>query len=155
MTTTTPDDLKSADFHLHWTKDIVRYADTDRQGHVNNAVFATFFESGRVAILYAPDAPLAPDGGSFVIVHLSLDFLAEIRWPSEVSIGTTVLAIGRSSLTLGQGLFVDQQCVATAETVIVLTDNATRKSRPLPDHARAALAKFSHPPRESTSPANQ
>lgn len=146
MTTPAPDDLKSADFHRHWTKDVVRYADTDRQGHVNNAVFATFFESGRVAILYAPGAPLAPAGGSFVIVHLSLDFWEEIRWPSEVSIGTTVLKIGRSSLTLGQGLFIDGQCVATAETVIVLTDNATRKSRPLPDEARAVLERYSRPP---------
>lgn len=145
MTAEKPYDLKDAGFHLHWTKDVVRYADTDRQGHVNNAVFATFFESGRVAILYSPTTPLAPDGGSFVIVHLSLDFSAEIRWPSEVSIGTTVLAIGRSSVTLGQGLFVDQQCVATAETVIVLTDDATRKSRPLPDDARAVLERFSHP----------
>jgi acyl-CoA thioester hydrolase len=145
VTTTEPYDLKDADFHLHWTKDVVRYADTDRQGHVNNAVFATFFESGRVAILYAPTAPLAPDGGSFVIAHLTLDFLAEIRWPSEVSIGTTVLAIGRSSVTLGQGLFVEERCVATAETVIVLTDLATRKSQPLPDQARAQLERFSHP----------
>lgn len=144
MTAPIADDLKDAGFHLHWTKDIVRYADTDRQGHVNNAVFATFFESGRVAILYAPNAPLAPDDTSFVIVHLTLDFLAEIRWPCEVSIGTTVLKIGRSSMTLGQGLFIAGQCVATAETVIVLTDNATRKSRPLPDHARAALERFSH-----------
>lgn len=140
-----PYDIKDASFHRHWTKDVVRYADTDRQGHVNNAVFATFFESGRVAILYAPAAPLASDGGSFVIAHLTLDFLAEIRWPSEVSIGTTVLAIGRSSVTLGQGLFVDQQCVATAETVIVLTDDATRKSRPLPERARAELERFSRP----------
>ena len=144
MATTMPYDLKDAGCHLHWTKDVVRYADTDRQGHVNNAVFATFFESGRVAILYAPATPLAPEGGAFVIAHLTLDFLAEIRWPSEVSIGTTVVSIGRSSITLGQGLFVDQQCVATAETVVVLTDTATRKSRPLPDYARAELEKFSH-----------
>ncbi len=144
MSTARPYDLQDAGFYAHWTKDVVRYADTDRQGHVNNAVFATFFESGRVAILYPPE-PLAPDGGSFVIVHLTLDFLTEIRWPSEVSIGTTVLAIGRSSVTLGQGLFVDQQCVATAETVIVLTDDATRKSRPLPDRARAELERFSRP----------
>jgi acyl-CoA thioesterase FadM len=32
-----------------WTYDKLRYNDTDRQGHVNNAIFATFFETGRVA----------------------------------------------------------------------------------------------------------
>ncbi len=29
------------------TSDKVRYGDTDRQGHVNNAVFSTFLETGR------------------------------------------------------------------------------------------------------------
>ena len=30
----------------------IRYGDTDRQGHVNNAVYATYFESGRVDLLH-------------------------------------------------------------------------------------------------------
>lgn len=30
------------------TFDKVRYADTDRQGHVNNTAFSSFFETGRV-----------------------------------------------------------------------------------------------------------
>ena len=134
--------IDDVDFHLHWTKDIVRYADTDRQGHVNNAVFATFSESGRVAILYDPAKPLAPAGASFVIARLLVDFLAEIRWPGEVAIGTTVLRIGRSSVTLGQGLFAGGRCVATAETVIVLMDDTTRKSRPFPDQTRDQLMRW-------------
>jgi acyl-CoA thioester hydrolase len=43
-------DLAKIDFHSHWARDVLRYADTDRQGHVNNAVFATFLESGRVRV---------------------------------------------------------------------------------------------------------
>jgi acyl-CoA thioester hydrolase len=135
--------LTRSEIYSHWVKDSVRYRDTDRQGHVNNAVFATFLESGRVAILYAPDKPLAPEGRSFVIARLALDFLGEIRWPGVVSIGTAVLRVGRSSVTLGQGLFIEQQCVATAESVIVLIEDTTRKSRPFSDHARAALQRFS------------
>lgn len=97
----------------------LRYADTDRQGHVNNAVFATMLETGRVELLYNPDRPLAELGCSFVIARLSLDFLAEIRWPGRVDIGTRIAAIGRSSATLDQALFQDGACVATATTVIV------------------------------------
>src|SRR5580658_7445207 len=136
--------IADADFHRPWTKDVVRYADTDRQGHVNNAVFATFIESGRAAILYDPAKPLAPAGASFFSARLLVDFLAEIRWPADVAIGTSVLRIGRSSVTLGQGLFVDNRCVATAETVIVLMDDATRKSRPFPDETRAELMRWQH-----------
>jgi len=136
-------ELTKIALYRNWHKDVVRYADTDRQGHVNNAIFATFFESGRVSILYNPDKPLAPPGASFVIARLVLVFVAEIRWPNEVNIGTTVLSLGRSSVTLGQGLFIEERCVAAAETVIVLMDEATRKSRPLPDDAREELTKWS------------
>lgn len=136
-------DLAQTDYHSHWTRDVVRYADTDRQGHVNNAVFVTFVESGRVSMLYSPEKPVAPDGASWVIARLALDFLAEIRWPSEVAIGTTVTRLGRSSVTLGQGLFVEGKCVAVAETVIVLMDETSRKSRPLPDRTREELMKWS------------
>jgi acyl-CoA thioester hydrolase len=110
------------------TFDKIRYADTDRQGHVNNAVFATLLETGRVEILFE----LAEPGSSFVIARLTVEFRAEIRWPGTVSIGTRVGSVGRSSIKLEQGLFQDDRCVATAETVIVLTDDVTRKSRALP-----------------------
>lgn len=123
-----------------WTHDTLRYADTDRQGHVNNAVFATFCETGRTTFLYDPAAPLAPPGCSFVIARLVLDFRAELTWPGIVDIGSTVLTLGRSSFTVGQGLFKGPLCVATAESVVVLTDETTRRSTPLPDALRARLA---------------
>jgi len=129
--------------YTHWTKESVRYNDTDRQGHVNNAVFVTFLEAGRVSLLYNPKAKaLTPEGTSFVLANLVLNFQAEIHWPSEVRIGTTVTRIGQSSVTFGQGLFVGGNCVATAQTVLVLIDDTTRKSRPLPDQTRQELNKW-------------
>ncbi len=116
-------------------QDTIRYGDTDRQGHVNNAVFATFFETGRVTCLYNPERPLAPQGAEFVIARLVVDFRAEMRWPGVVDIGTRVLRVGRSSVHLEQALFQDGRCVASGETVIVLMDESTRRSRPLPDEA--------------------
>lgn len=119
------------------TYDKVRYADTDRQGHVNNALFATFLESGRVEFLYDPQNPLAADGAAFVIVNLNVNLLAEITWPGRIDIGTGVTKVGNSSLSLLQGLFQNGRCVATAETVIVQMNEQTRKSHPLSDTARA------------------
>jgi acyl-CoA thioester hydrolase len=122
-----------------WTAEKIRYADTDRQGHVNNAVFATFCESGRVALFFESGERLAPPGCEFVIARLELDFRAEMRWPGRADIGTTVLDIRRSSLRLGQGIFCGGSCAATAETVIVLLDSATRRGTPLPEATRAGL----------------
>ena len=80
----------------------LRYADTDRQGHVNNAIFATMLETGRGELLYAPAAPIFEAGCAFVIASLHLDFLDELTWPGQVDIGTRVAAIGKSSVTLEQ-----------------------------------------------------
>jgi acyl-CoA thioester hydrolase len=110
----------------------IRYSDLDRQGHVNNAVFATFSEVGRVAFMYDPERPLAIEGRGFVIARLLIDFRAELFWPGTVEIGTGVLKIGRSSFTLAQGLFNDGRLVATTEATIVMVDKETRRSTPLP-----------------------
>lgn len=119
--------------------DVLRFADTDKIGHVNNAAFATFCESGRVALLYDPRQKLAPPGTSFVIARLVLDFRAEINYPGTVEIGTRVARVGRSSATLHQALFHDGACVATAESVVVLMGEATRRATALPPESVQAL----------------
>jgi acyl-CoA thioester hydrolase len=121
------------------TFDKLRYCDTDRQGHVNNAVFATLLETGRVEILYDPEAPLAEAGAAFVIARLTVEFVSEIAWPGRVDIGTRVGTIGRSSVTLEQALFQNDRLVAKGETVIVQMNEATRRSQPLSATAIARL----------------
>lgn len=113
--------------------DKLRYADTDRQGHINNAVFANALETGRAELLYDPMAPMTEPGAAFVIVRLELDFRAEMTWPGDVAIGTAVETVGRSSFKLRQGLFYNHCCVALARTVIVQMDERTRSSRALSD----------------------
>ena len=120
----------------HHTIETIRFGDLDRQNHINNAVFATYFESGRVIILYGEEYGLIVPGANFVLAHLSIDFLAEMHWPGEVEIGTAIAGIGNSSIRLDQALFVNGACVATAENTLVLIDTATRKPRPFaPEHA--------------------
>jgi acyl-CoA thioester hydrolase len=125
-----------------WTQDIARYGDTDRQGHLNNAVFSTFLESGRVALLYDPVRKLVPPAHEFVIVRLTMDFRAEMSWGGAVEIGTVVRRLGRSSFVLGQGIFQGGVCAATAETIMVLVDDATRRAVPLAEGLRAELERY-------------
>lgn len=117
--------------------DKLRYGDTDRQGHVNNAVFATLLETGRVEVLHDPERPLADPGCDWVIARLELDYLGELTWPGSVDIGTGALKVGRTSVTLAQSVFEDGRLVARAQTVIVQMDTTTRGSHPLSEAARA------------------
>ena len=125
-----------------WNSDATRFADTDRLGHINNAVFATFYETGRVAFLFDPAAPMAPAGCTFVIARLTIDFRLEMQYGEEIDIGTVVLSVGRSSFRLGQALFRGEACVSVAESVLVLMHEGTRKSMALPEALVARLGEF-------------
>ena len=121
------------------TRDIIRFGDLDPQGHVNNTVFATFFETGRVAFLREPGNALSPPGTTSVLARLDINFLRELHWPGAVEIGTGVAEIGRSSFTFLQAIFHEGACAATARATMVMIDAATRRSRPLPAEAIARL----------------
>lgn len=131
--------LTLSDFPLK-TFDKIRYADTDRQGHVNNATFSIFLETGRVEVLYNPAFPILAENASFVIASLKLEFLKEIIWPGQVDIGTGILKVGNSSIKIFQKLFQNESCVASAETVIVQVGNGTGRSAPLSEQAKETLA---------------
>src|SRR5947199_7319677 len=122
------------------THDVIRFGDLDPQGHVNNTVFATFFETGRVAFLREPGNALSPPGTTSVLARLDINFLKELHWPGEVEIGTGIAEIGRSSFTFLQAIFHEGACAATARATMVMIDGKTRRSRPLPEDALARLA---------------
>jgi acyl-CoA thioester hydrolase len=112
--------------------DVIRYGDLDRQGHVNNAVYSSYLEAGRVAIIFDRDHGLQAPGATSVLARIEIDYLNELRWPGMVEIGTAVAAIGRSSYTFAQAVFHDGTCAATARATLVLIDTTTRRSRALP-----------------------
>lgn len=128
--------------YRHWVSDTIRYSDTDMVGHVNNLAFAAYCETGRTRFMHEFPKPLVGKDAQTVIARLILNFLGEAHWPGEVEVGTGVIAVGNSSMTLGQGLFTEGRCFATAESTIVMIDQATRKPRRVPDDFRAWLLGF-------------
>lgn len=129
------------DFPVHAT-DTLRYADTDRQGHVNNAVHSVFMETGRVGFLYDPAREMPPAGFEFVLARLCIDYLAELHWPGSVMIGTRVARLGGSSLEIEQAVFTEGRPVSRGQSVCVLIDTQTRRAAPLPEPTRALLERL-------------
>ncbi len=132
--------LRESSMYPARTFDKVRYADTDRQGHVNNAHFSEYFETGRVELLYHPDHPLHDEDASFVIASFHIDYRQEIHWPGTVDIGTAIIKIGTSSIRIQQALFQNNHLVATAESVIVHVKDG--KSFPLSSPTRNTLQRY-------------
>ena len=111
--------------------DNVRFGDLDPNQHVNNAVYATYFETGRVTLMKDPQYGLTPPGLAWIMVRLDIHFRAELRWPGKIELGLGVSKFGRTSVTFDQVVFSEGKCVASAVSVGVLIDDATRRPTPL------------------------
>ena len=122
-----------------WSDDKIRFGDLDPLGHVNNAAYSTFSESGRVAFVDALGWPALSAETMWVLARLTIEFRAPLRFPGRVEVGTRPARIGRSSVVFTQGMFAGEVCAATAVAVAVLADRGTERSTPLPDELRRRL----------------
>ena len=120
----------------------LRFNDTYRRGHVNNAVFAVMLEQGRSELAVAAGLPVESTGEALVIARLELDFLREMAWPGDVLIETEVARLGNKSFTLRQRLVHGGEICARAQTVLVVMDRVTRRAVPLTEDRRASLGRW-------------
>lgn len=119
----------------------IRYSDMDRQGHVNNAVYATYFEVARTEFLDRIEPQFIARGHLPVLAHIEIDFLRELIYPGTIKIGLAVLETGRASARFAQAVFADR-CVASGVSVLVQLDAATRKPAPWSEAQRATLGRY-------------
>jgi acyl-CoA thioester hydrolase len=133
-------DVTRRETYRIWGKEHVRYADTDAQGHVNNVSFAAYLETGRTVLAQACGLPIGLHSGMHtVLARVEIDYRAELHWPASLDLGSAVVRIGRSSVTVIQGVFHGKVCVATGREVLVMVETATGRSTPLPDAVRERL----------------
>jgi acyl-CoA thioester hydrolase len=111
--------------------DNVRFADLDPNQHVNNAVYASYFETGRVTLVKDEGNALTPPGTGWVMVRLDIHFRAELHWPGSIDLGLGVSRLGTTSVTYAQVVFSQGKCMASAQATTVLVDEASRKPTPL------------------------
>ena len=120
--------------------DNVRFADLDPNQHVNNAVYATYFETGRVTLMKDRSYGLMPDGLGWIMVRIDIHFRAELHWPGQIELGLGVAKFGRTSVSFDQVVFSEGKCIASARAITVLIDEVTRKPVPLTPELKAKFA---------------
>lgn len=133
-------DLTRRETYRLWGHERVRYSDTDAQGHVNNVSYAAYLETGRTTLAHACGLPLGTESDTHtVLARVEIDYLAEVHWPAALDLGLAVVRVGRSSVTVIQGIFHGDRCVAKGFEVMVMVDNETGKSTPIPEAVREKL----------------
>lgn len=121
----------------------VRWDDMDSLGHVNNARYMTYAEAARLAYfepLMGEELGSRNVGGGMILASICCDFLQQLRYPADISVGTRVTHVGRSSLTMEQTVFEGERAMANLRAVMVWFDYTAQKAMPVPERARAYIA---------------
>jgi acyl-CoA thioester hydrolase len=119
----------------------VRFRDMDALGHVNNAVYLTYFEAARMAwwmhVTGRPDL----SGIDVILARAEVDYRAPVVYGDELEVGVRCVSIRRSSFVVEQSMVERRsgRLVAQARKVLVRYDYATGRSKPLDEPQRQML----------------
>lgn len=118
----------------------VAWGEMDSFHHVNNTVYLRWFETARIEWLKLVNFS---DGGTGpILARTEIDYLVPVVWPDTIDATIGVIAVGKSSVTLGYRITSESQggaVVAEGITVVVLFDYGSKKSVPLDDALRGRV----------------
>lgn len=123
----------------------VRFRDLDAIGHVNNAVFFTYFEQGRNAFFYDAFQVSNPFDLPFILAHISCDYLKPVKYDSKVTLQMKVGKIGSKSFEFIYKLVDagDESIVyARGESVQVTFDHKDNKTVEVSEDLREKLSEY-------------
>ena|ERR1700676_3718999 len=133
--------LKRAAF-AHVLDITTRWMDNDVYGHVNNAVYYSFFDTVVNGYLIAQGAlDIAKGQVIGLVVETQCNYFQPIAFPDTVHAGLSVAHLGNSSVKYRIGLFRNDEDAASAQGhfVHVYVDRTSSRPVPLPDALRRAL----------------
>ena len=131
--------------NLFKTRIQVRFRDIDSMGHVNNAVFFTYFEEGRKEFFLKISKGAGFSLFPFILANIGCDFISPIKLNSQISLEMWVKKIGNKSFVLAYRL-TDQTdesiTYATGESVQVCFNYEENKSTAVPVELKQKLSEY-------------
>ncbi len=119
----------------------VRYRDLDTMNHVNNAVYASYFEEARTAYVdHVLDVGV--EDFNFVLANLEIEFGRPLTIDDDPVVATEVVDVGETSATMTYDLRVDGDTVATGETTLVFVDPDEKRPAPVPTDVREQIVTY-------------
>ena len=125
----------------------VRYGDLDPQGHLNNAKYLTYFETGRIH--YFAHLGLFTPGQSFLDVNFIMaearvTFHAPVQYGMPVKVGVHISKLGNKSLTVEQSIVHAEsgEVLASGQVILVAYDYHANKTIPISDTMRKTISEF-------------
>ena len=121
----------------------VRLTDIDILGHVNNAIYLSYFEMTRIHyfnLLVGPNWDWMENG--VVLVHNEVQYIQPIFLADTPEIHMFCNKTGNKSFTLSYEIYVDGQLKTTGSSTLVGFNSNQQKSIEIPALMRESLQKL-------------
>lgn len=146
-----PRDIDGDFAHRHPV--LVRLADTDAMGHVNNANYLTYVEIARVAYYEQVTGNALPIGvhgaeEGMILAEIRMTYRSPAFYGETLIVETRVDRIGRTSfgmvhrITAPESRYGPARLIAVADSTLVSYDYTDECPIPVPDEWRAAMGSF-------------
>jgi acyl-CoA thioester hydrolase len=104
----------------------IRYSDLDPNEHVNHARYLIYLEEARLAFRRLLDRELGlPAQVTWPIAELTIRYRRSAVYPGSLTVELAPIHVGRTSFTLGYGIFDGDGCVVVAMNRSVCVDRVT------------------------------
>ena len=122
----------------------VRFRDLDALGHVNNAVYLTYFEVARMHYWKKVFSENPYLNILFLVVRSECDYRSQAQLGEILRVAVRIPEIRNSSFVLDYQVteIVTGRLVAEGKTVQAFYDHKTKKSRPIPPEVREKIREF-------------
>ena len=119
----------------------VRFRDLDAIGHVNNAVYLTYFEMARIAYWLQVTHRTEIADLDMILARAEIDYRSPLVFGETIEVGVGCTSLGRSSFVLELDAHerASGRLVAECRKTLVYYDFATGSKKPLTDEVRALL----------------
>jgi acyl-CoA thioester hydrolase len=120
----------------------IRYIDIDMQQHVNNAVYLSYIEQGRVEYLNKlfPENDFQKNG--LIIARTEIDYYDPIFLNEEIYCYTRISKIGTKSFVFENILSSNSSIKCFAQSVMVCFDYTQNTTIPVPDEWKKKIIEF-------------
>ncbi len=120
----------------------VRFRDLDPMGHVNNAVYLTYFEIARTAYMQQMARFEGLHDINFVVARVECNYRQGARFGQRLRIECGTVTLGRTSLTLAYRISADGALLADGQTVLVWFDYQKNEKLEVPEAVRQRILAF-------------
>lgn len=126
----------------------VRFRDLDARGHVNNAVYLTYFETARMMMWAAMTGSLELQGREMIVAEITCTYRSPALFNELLAVAVLPVAIRRTSFVLRYQIVErgSGRLIVRGHSVQVAYDYAAERPVPVWPELRAGLERFAGRP---------